>query len=310
MPRRARKTRRARRSGRAREARRAAGSARSSGRGRVGVRVRAIGPRRAARSLRPWRPPPVADRFLAGRLGRTGLIPAAAPSARGARRRRAIRAIGARRHPAPVRQPVLAAGRRPAVLRTPVHRGARCAVRPDALSIPGARVGRGRREASRWRAKARAAWLLGRHLPGPSQQLAVLIVVSIVRPVRAWAVPIPGVRPVGAAIAQASSPRLAVGIAAQAGVATFHQVPPGLYCPAAPRDMLYLTSVGRDKSPVEPRRPIVINCTYSSGIDGVTPGIEVRRVTHSGRDTNRSRQGILSSRFHSAERPWNPGSSG
>ncbi len=42
-------------------------------------------------------------------------------------------------------------------------------------------------------------------------------------------------------------------------------VPPGTswtHCPAAPRDLCpYLLSVGRRKSPVEPRRLIVINCT-------------------------------------------------
>jgi hypothetical protein len=205
--------------------------------------VRAIGPRRrAARSLWPGRPPPAAERFLAGGPGRTRLIPGAAPSACGARRLRAIWAIGARGHPAPVRQPVLAAGHGPAVRRTPGHRAARCAIRPEAVARGGrgrpeavARGGPGRREASRRWAQARAARLLGRHFPGSPQQLAVFIVVSIVRTVRAWALSISGVRPVGAAIAQASSPGLAVGIAAQAGVATFHQVPPGLYCPAAPR---------------------------------------------------------------------------
>ena len=69
------------------------------------------------------------------------------------------------------------------------------------------------------------------------------------------------VRPVGAAIAQASSPGPAIGIAAQAGITAFPQVPPGLCGPAAPQDKPYLPSGGREKSPAGPRRPIVINCT-------------------------------------------------
>ncbi|HUB21132.1 MAG TPA: hypothetical protein VMA97_01850 [Streptosporangiaceae bacterium] len=54
--------------------------------------------------------------------------------------------------------------------------------------------------------------------------MAVLIVLGAVRPVRVRAI----IPPVGTAIAQASSPGQAIGIAAQAGIATFHQVPPGL----------------------------------------------------------------------------------
>jgi hypothetical protein len=62
--------------------------------------------------------------------------------------------------------------------------------------------------------------------------------------------------------------------------------PPGPCCPAAPQDTPYLTSVGREKSPVGPRRPIVTNCTYSRGIDPVTPSIEKRRVTQPEGDRN------------------------
>jgi hypothetical protein len=86
--------------------------------------------------------------------------------------------------------------------------------------------------------------------------------------------------------------------------------PPGPCCPAAPQDTPYLTSVGRQKSPVGPGRPIVINCTYSHGIEPMTPGIEMRRVTQPSRDRNRPRPGILSMQKLSAERPWCPGSSG
>ena len=231
----------------------------------VSVRACVTARRRSAWSPGPGRPSPAAERILPGGswgLSRTRLIPRSSQSPRGARRLRAVRAIGARRDPAPVRQPVLAAGHRPAVHRAPVHRAAAVqapvagrAVRREAVS----RACRRRREAAR-RAGARAVRLvearLGRPFSRSPQQLAVLVVGAI-RPVRARAV----LRPVGAAVTQASSPGHAVGIAAQAGVATFHQVPPGRCCPAAPQDLPYLMSVGREKSPVGPRRPIVINCT-------------------------------------------------
>jgi len=229
----------------------------------VGLRTRAGTRRRTAGRLRP-RPAPVGAEWV---LPRAGLIPWASHSAPLTGRRRAVRSVGARRYPPPVRQPVLPARHRPAVRRTPVHRApvggprghragfARRAVRREAVSGVS-----GRREAARRRAHARAsrlaAWLR-RRFSGAPQQLAVLVVIDTVRPVRAGAV----VRPVGAAFAQASSPGQAIGIAAQAGVATFHQVPPGLGHPAAPQDMPYLTSVGREKSPVGPRRSIVIYCT-------------------------------------------------
>ena len=214
----------------------------------VGARRRAG--RRAGGCLRPRRTPPAAvERILARGLPRTGLIPWSPRSTPRARRLRAVRTIGARRNPAPVRQPILAPGhrsaiRRASVPRTPVHRApvrgacghgagvARRAVRREAVG----RVSGRRRETARRRPQARTAGLvgarLGRHFPGAPQQLAVLVVTGIVRPVRARAV----VRPVGAAVTQASSPGQAIGIAAQAGVATFHQVPPGLCCPA-PQDM-------------------------------------------------------------------------
>jgi hypothetical protein len=195
--------------------------------------------RRPAGCLRPERTPPVgAKGILARALTRTRLIPGPAHSARGTgcwRPVRAIRPVGARRDPASVRQSVLAAGHRSAVRRTPVHRApvrgarghgiavARRAVRRVAVGgVPGRR-----RETPRRRAHACAARLvearLGRRFSGPPQQVPVFV-VGTVRPVGACAL----VRPVGTAIAQASSPGQAISIAAQAGVATFHQVPPGL----------------------------------------------------------------------------------
>ena len=218
----------------------------------VGLRACVGARRRTAGRLRPGPTPVGTERVLARGLPRTGLIPWASHSAcraaRRAGRRRAVRAVGTRRYPAPVRQPVLPARYRPAVRRTAVHRAtvrgarghgaavARCAIRRQAVS----RVSGRRREAARRRAHARAARLvearLGRHLSGAPQQLAVLVVVGTVRPVRAGAV----VRPVGAAFTQASSPGQAIGIAAQAGVATFHQVPPGLV--TQPRRRTCLTS--------------------------------------------------------------------
>ena len=207
----------------------------------VGTRARTAG------RLRPGPTPVGTERILARRLPRTGLIPWASHSAcraaRRAGRRRAVRAVGTRRYPAPVRQPVLPARHRPAVRRTPVHRApvsgarghgaavARRAVRREAVSgVPGRR-----RKAARRRAHARTA-RLGWHFSGAPQQLAVLVVVGTVRPVRAGAV----VRPVRAAFIQASSPGQAIGIAAQAGAATFHQVPPGLV--TQPRRRTCLTS--------------------------------------------------------------------
>jgi hypothetical protein len=255
----------------------------------VPVRVLARVPARwrAARSLRPGRSPPVAAERILPRGSRAGLLlPAATHSARRARRPRrlrAVRPVSAGWNPAPVRQPVLAAGHRSAVRRASVHRARvrRASVhrpRVHRTAVSGCTVGRvaagwvrvgwvrvgrvsGRRGEAPRRAHARTALPmetgLRRHFPGAPQQVAVIVVACIVPPVRARAV----VRPVGAAIAQASSPGQAIGIAAQAGVATFHQVPPGPCCPAEPQDKPYLTSVGREKSPEGPRRSIVINCT-------------------------------------------------
>jgi hypothetical protein len=210
--------------------------------------------RRPGGRLRSWRSPPAAaERILARGLPRTGLIPWSPHSVPGARRLRAVRTIGARRHPAPVRQPVLAPGHRPAVRRAPGHRPAVRRPPVQRTAVRGARghrtavarraVGREavgricgrRREATRRRPHARTA-RLERPFPGASQQLAVLVVVVAVRPVRPRVV----VWPVGAAITQASSPGQAIGIAAQAGVATFHQVPPGLV--TQPRRRTCLTS--------------------------------------------------------------------
>ena len=57
-----------------------------------------------------------------------------------------------------------------------------------------------------------------------------------------------GSRAVTAAVPLA--PRLTVRVTAQAGVATFHQVPPGPYCPAAPRDICLPLECRSKKSPV------------------------------------------------------------
>ena len=100
----------------------------------------------------------------------------------------------------------------------------------------------------------------GRQIPWRPQQLAIVIVrcaVRPVRPARAGAV----LGPVGAVVTGAPSSRQAEPIAAQAGVATFHQVTS--WTPIVQprcRTCAYLTSVGREKSPVGPRRLIVSNC--------------------------------------------------
>jgi hypothetical protein len=242
--------------------------------------------RRTGRSLRRQRSPPVgAERILARAPPRTGPIPRSPHHALRPRRLRPVRPVCARRHPPSVRQPVLMPRHRSAVRRTPVRRprGHRAAVarRTSRAIAVGPATWRRREATRRRRAQPRPAWLvlawlvlawlvlawlvlawlvlawLGRHLSGAPQQLAVLVFVGIVRPVRARAV----IGAVGAAIVQASSPGQAIGIAAGAGIATFHQVPPGRWCPAAPQDRPYLMSVGREKSPVGPGRPIVINCT-------------------------------------------------
>jgi hypothetical protein len=210
-------------------------------RGRVAVSVRAcVGARWRAAGSAGRASPPAADRILAsgtGGLSRTGLIPRSSHRACRTRRLRAVRAIGARRNPSPVRRPVVAAGHRFPVHGAPVHgaadhrpavdgsgaHGSAAAGRARGREVIG-RVPRGRREASR-RAHACAVRLararLGRRISGSPQQLAVLVVVGAVRPVR----PRAALWPVGAAFAQASSPVQAVAIAAPAGVATFHQVP-------------------------------------------------------------------------------------
>ncbi len=238
----------------------------------VGLRACVGARRRTAGRLRPGPTPVGTERILARGLPRTGLIPWASHSAcraaRRAGRRRAVRAVGTRRYPAPVRQPVLPARYRPAVRRTPVHRApvrgarghgaavARRAIRRQAVSGVSGR----RREAARRRAHARAARLvearLGRHLSGAPQQLAVRRRRH--RPARSGRRRRPpgrrGVHP---------------GVFAWAGhrhrgPGRCRHVPPGTSWaghPAAPQDMPYLTSVGREKSPVGPRRSIVINCT-------------------------------------------------
>ncbi len=236
----------------------------------VSVRACVTARRRSAWSLGPGRPSPAAERILPGGswgLSRTRLIPRSSHSPRGARRLRAVRAIGARRDPAPVRQPVLAAGHRPAVRRAPVHRAAvhraavhrapvaGRAVRREAVS----RACRRRREAAR-RAGARAVRLvearLGRHFSRAPQQLAVLVVRC--HPARSG----PRRPPAGR---RGGHPGVfAWACRRHRGPGRCRHVPPGTSwtcCPAAPQDLPYLMSVGREKSPVGPRRPIVINCT-------------------------------------------------
>ncbi len=262
--------------------------------GGVAVSVRAcVGARRrSAWSLGPGRPSPAAERILPGGtrgLSRTRLIPRSSPSPRGARRLRAVRAIGARRDPAPVRQPVLAAGHRSAVRRAPVHGAA-----VDGAAVHGAAVHAGRRSWGRrsWgrRSWGRRSWghrSAGSRQPGwptaAGSGPAGACASGPARGIPAGA----AFRPVAAVAARTrrrrhparSGPRRRPagrrgghpGVFAWAcrrhrGPGRCRHVPPGtswtlLSSRAAGTCLTSLMSVGREKSPVRPRRSIVINCT-------------------------------------------------
>jgi hypothetical protein len=165
--------------------------------------------------------------------------------------------------------------RRPGVRRPGVrHRPVRPAViRYAAMAKPAVRRpsargsavrGSARREAARL-ARVRPSWLAeplpGRHLAWPAQQLSVVVFLDFYRsawPGRIIALVVGrgvavvggvGPRVIAAAISLASG--RTVRVTAEAGVATFHQIPPGPLCPAAPRDICpYVLSVRRQKSPV------------------------------------------------------------
>ena len=97
--------------------------------------------------------------------------------------------------------------------------------------------------------------LPGRHFARTAQQLTVVVFLGVYRPARPGGIVLLGggrvavvgrigFRVVAAAIPLA--PGWTVRVTAEAGVATFHQLPPGPKCPAAPRDICpYLLSVGR-----------------------------------------------------------------
>jgi hypothetical protein len=100
----------------------------------------------------------------------------------------------------------------------------------------------------------------GRRLAGTVQQLPVAVLFEVCRQSRPGRIVLlnrrgitlvrgVGSRTVATAIALAS--RQTVRVTAEAGVATFHQMPPGPCCPAVTRDACpYPLSVGRRKSPV------------------------------------------------------------
>ena len=102
--------------------------------------------------------------------------------------------------------------------------------------------------------------LPGRHIARTAQQLPVVVFLDVywsawpggivlLGRVRVAIIGRVGSRAVVATILLAS--RQTVRVTAEAGVATFHQLPPGPKCPAALRDICpYLLSVGRQKSPV------------------------------------------------------------
>jgi hypothetical protein len=231
------------------------------------------------------RPAPAIDvRILHSRT--RPVVPPRCPARRGGSRR-PVKAVRARRHPAPVRQPVLPTWHRPALGRPAIERpaierpalgraspGHGAAVRGAAVghaalrwaAVRGAAVGPGTAR----RKPARLAWgrgsrlaeplLPGRHFARPAKQLSVVVFLDVYRSARSGRIILLvlgggvafiggiGSRAVAAAIPLA--PGRTVRVAAEAGVATFHQIPPGLWCPAAPRDICpYLSSVGRQKSP-------------------------------------------------------------
>ena len=103
--------------------------------------------------------------------------------------------------------------------------------------------------------------LPGRHFARPAKQLSVVVFLDVYRSARSGRIILlvlgGGVALIGGIVSRTVAaaiplaPGRTVRVAAEAGVATFHQIPPGLWCPAAPRDICpYLSSVGRQKSPV------------------------------------------------------------
>jgi hypothetical protein len=99
----------------------------------------------------------------------------------------------------------------------------------------------------------------GRSLARTPGQLAVVVFYldrtarpgRIILLARRWIAVFGGVGSLAVAVATPLAPGWTIRVAAEAGVATFHQIPPGPCCPAAPRDICpYLLSVGRQKSPV------------------------------------------------------------
>ena len=116
-----------------------------------------------------------------------------------------------------------------------------------------------------WLARARASGLAepllpGRHLARAAQQLPVIVFLGVYRSARpgrivllggGWVAVIGRIGSRAIATAIPLAPGDTVRVTAEAGVATFHQIPPGPWCPATPRDICpYLLSVGRQKSPV------------------------------------------------------------
>jgi hypothetical protein len=98
--------------------------------------------------------------------------------------------------------------------------------------------------------------LPGRHLARAPQQLPEFVVLALTawpgRIVVLGRVPVVGgIRPGAVAAAVPLVPGRTVRVTAEAGVATFHPIPPGPLCPADGRTLaLSSCSVGRQKSPV------------------------------------------------------------
>ncbi len=125
------------------------------------------------------------------------------------------------------------------------------------------RDGAGREPA--WLAWVRASRLARPLLPGrqiarTTEQLPVVVFLRVYRSAWPGGIVLLGrvrvavigrIRSRAVAATIPLAPRRTVRVTAEAGVATFHQLPPGPKCPAAPRDICpYLLSVGRQKSPV------------------------------------------------------------
>ena len=98
----------------------------------------------------------------------------------------------------------------------------------------------------------------GRHLARSARQLSVIVFLGVYRSARPGRIVLLGggwVAVIGRVGSKAPAIPVAHGdtvrVTAEAGVATFHQIPPGPWCPAAPRDICpYLLSVGCRESPV------------------------------------------------------------